>query len=89
MRDGHKMAVQYSDEMYCSACERRWDVNDPSPPPCEKYEPIDRDKLMMFRMVQTAENHHPNIPKYMAKRVRKEYDRWKKEKLQAAANGGG
>lgn len=34
----HISARQYSDEMYCSHCQRTWDVNDPEPPPCERYE---------------------------------------------------
>lgn len=29
-------AVQQSDEMYCAACNLRWDVNDSDPPPCRK-----------------------------------------------------
>lgn len=34
----HKSARQYSDQMYCSHCERTWDVNDPEPPECtERY----------------------------------------------------
>lgn len=33
----HISARQYSDQMYCSQCERTWDVNDVNPPPCEPY----------------------------------------------------
>jgi len=29
-------ARQYSDEMVCSYCALRWDVNDPEPPACGK-----------------------------------------------------
>lgn len=33
----HRAARQYSDQMYCSHCERTWDVNDVDPPECEVY----------------------------------------------------
>jgi len=28
-------ARQQIDEMYCSTCNLRWDMNDPSPPKCK------------------------------------------------------
>ena len=27
-------AIQYSDEMYCKRCKKRWDTNDPDEPKC-------------------------------------------------------
>lgn len=32
--DNHRDVRRYSDEMYCTHCRLRWDVNDPEPPPC-------------------------------------------------------
>lgn len=31
-------ALQYSDQMNCTACGLVWDVNDPDPPPCKVKE---------------------------------------------------
>lgn len=33
------LARQYSDEMVCSTCILRWDVNDPCPPRCQRSAP--------------------------------------------------
>lgn len=32
------LAIQYSDQMICSACGLGWDVNDPDPPMCKKID---------------------------------------------------
>ena len=34
--NGHKKAIQQSDQMFCAWCGKAWDVNDPNPPECSE-----------------------------------------------------
>ena len=34
--NGHKNAIQQSDQVFCSWCGKAWDVNDPNPPECSE-----------------------------------------------------
>lgn len=34
--NGHKNAIQQSDQVFCSWCGKTWDVNDPHPPECSE-----------------------------------------------------
>lgn len=35
MKPEHKKLHRYSDQYYCSHCNKQWDVNDPHPPACK------------------------------------------------------
>lgn len=37
--NGHKKAIQQSDQMFCAWCGKAWDVNDPHPPECSDKPP--------------------------------------------------
>ena len=37
--NGHKKAIQQSDQMFCAWCGKAWDVNDPNPPECSDKPP--------------------------------------------------
>ena len=34
--NGHKNAIQQSDQVFCSWCGKTWDINDPHPPECSE-----------------------------------------------------
>lgn len=37
--NGHKKAIQQSDQVFCAWCGKAWDVNDPNPPECSDTPP--------------------------------------------------
>lgn len=56
---GHHAARQYSDQMYCSQCERTWDVNDAEPPPCTERD--DTSDALRY-MVHVSESGRVTTP---------------------------
>lgn len=51
-------AIQYSDQMVCTACDLGRDMNDPDPPACESQAqepiesaPVDEDTLHRLRSI--------------------------------------
>ncbi|RTL04966.1 hypothetical protein EKK58_09165 [Candidatus Dependentiae bacterium] len=84
MRDGHTAAVQQSDEMFCSDCGLRWDVNDPDPPECTAA--IPQDVAFLFRSLFAAEQFHPKIARVLNNQTKKRYKQWKMERLNGFEN---
>lgn len=58
--NGHKKAIQQSDQMFCAWCGKAWDVNDPNPPECSDTPPsreilqIGQNRANYHRMTEAA-----------------------------------